>query len=54
MKYFVIHKNFKIFYQLNKMRGNKIYFKIRYRYLVKNGSIKKIENGGNIIFSELS
>ncbi|CAK73904.1 unnamed protein product (macronuclear) [Paramecium tetraurelia] len=25
----------------------------RYRYLVKNGTIKKIENGGNIIFSEL-
>ncbi|CAD8113665.1 unnamed protein product [Paramecium sonneborni] len=25
----------------------------RYRYLIKNGTIKKIENGGNIIFSEL-
>ncbi|CAD8064208.1 unnamed protein product [Paramecium primaurelia] len=25
----------------------------RYRYLVKNGTIKKIENGGNIVFSEL-
>lgn len=30
-----------------------IYYKIRYRYLIKNGSLRRVENNGNIIFSEL-
>ena len=25
----------------------------RYRYLIKHGTLKKVENNGNIIFSEL-
>ena len=49
----LIHRNFKISYWLKRMKGCLYNIYSRYRYLVKNGAIKKMENGGNIIFSEL-
>lgn len=53
MTYSVTLKSFKIFFKLKSTRGKGFITNQRYRYLVKNGTIKKIENGGNIIFSEL-